>query len=148
MALLVEYKYEQTILKHASMQAQVYQASKNISIASKQDINTSERQRERNRKHERFILRFEHTCSTSPPSTLEGFPLKSIPPDHSVPQYLQGVHTRTLGLTSPLTCSRKNKHTQVRKLVEAAPLHRALTRTRNNANPQVRLLKYNERILW
>ena len=76
----------------------------------------------------------------------EGFPLKTIPPDHSVPQHLQGVHTRTLGLTSPLTCSRKNKHTQVHYLAEVAPLHRALIRTRNTANPQVRLLKYKDEV--
>jgi len=31
-----------------------------------------------------------------------------IPPDHLVPQHLQGVHTRTLGLSSPFTRSRKN----------------------------------------
>ena len=66
----------------------------------------------------------------------EGFPLESILPDHSVPQHLQGVHTRTPGLTSPLTCSRKNKHTQAHWLAEAAPLHRAPTRIRNNTNPQ------------
>jgi len=36
----------------------------------KQDINTSEREKESNRKHERFVLRIEHPCSTSPPSTL------------------------------------------------------------------------------
>ena len=30
----------------------------------------------------------------------EGFPLESIQQDHPVPQHLQRVHTRTLGLTS------------------------------------------------
>ena len=59
-----------------------------------------------------------------------------------MPQHLQEVPTRTLGLSSPFTRSRKNYTPQARKLAKAAPLHRALTRTRNNANPQVRLLKY------
>ena len=62
-----------------------------------QDINKeTKRERVSNRKHKGFVLRFEHTCSTSPPSTLEGFPLKSIPPDHSVPQHLQGEFTHEL----------------------------------------------------
>jgi len=46
----------------------------------------------------------------------EGFSLKMIPQDHSVPQHLQRVHTRTLGLTSPSPCSRKKntrKHTNL-----------------------------------
>ena len=59
------------------------------------------RDKESNRKHGRFVSRFEHTCSTSPPSHLKDFHYKPIPPDHLVPQHLQGVHTRTLGLTSP-----------------------------------------------
>ena len=51
-----------------------------------------------NRKHKGFVSRFEHTCSTSPPSTHEGFPLCLIPMDHSsVPQHLQA-----LGLASPV----------------------------------------------
>ena len=46
----------------------------------------------------RSVSSFEHTCSTSPPSTHEGFPLCLIPMDHSsVPQHLQ-----TLGLSSPV----------------------------------------------
>ena len=61
-----------------------------------QDI--KEIERVSNRKHKGFILKFEHTCSTSPPSTHEGFPLCSIPMDHSsVPQHLQ-----SLGLSSPV----------------------------------------------
>ena len=35
-------------------------------------------------------------------------PLKIISLDHSVPQHLQRVHTKTLELTSPLTYSHKN----------------------------------------
>ena len=76
-----------------------------------QDINKRQREREResNRKHKGFVSRFEHTCSTSLPSTHEGFSLKSIPPDHLVPQHLQA-----LGLPSPYT---RKPH----KLAEAAP---------------------------
>ena len=69
MALLVEYKCEQTI-KHITIKYKIYQAYKEISNVNMQDINTSERSRESNRKHGRIISRFEHPCSTSPPSTL------------------------------------------------------------------------------
>ena len=56
-----------------------------------------------NRKHKGFILRFEHTCSTSPPSTHEGFPLCLIPMDHSsVPQHLQALgHSSPVHTASP-----------------------------------------------
>ena len=78
------------------------------------DIKTQVCVREReisNRKHGRLFSRFEHTCSTSPPSNYEGFPLKSILQDHSMPQHLQQVHTRTLGLTSPsLVPARTTQH--------------------------------------
>ena len=58
-----------------------------------------ERERNGNRKYKGFVSRFEHPCSTSPPSTHEGFPLCKIPMDLSlVPQHLQ-----TLGLPSPYT---------------------------------------------
>jgi len=59
MTLLVEYKCEKTI-------PSIYQ----LSTKHARYINTSERERESKRKHERIILRFEHRCSTSPPSTL------------------------------------------------------------------------------
>ena len=36
----------------------------------------------------------------------------------------------------------QEQHTQAHELAEAAPLHRAPTGTRNNTNPEVRLLKY------
>jgi len=65
-----------------------------------QDIKETKRERDRvsNRKHKGFVSRFEHTCSTSPPSTHEGFPLCKIPMDlSSVPQHLQ-----SLGLPSPV----------------------------------------------
>ena len=45
MALLVEYKCEQTIPKHITIQHKIYQAHKDESNISMQDINTSERQR-------------------------------------------------------------------------------------------------------
>ena len=63
---------------------------------------------------------------------MKDFHYKPIPPDHSVPQHLQGEFTlELLGLSSPFTCSRKNTP-QAHKLAEATPLQRALTRTRNN----------------
>ena len=43
MALLVEYKCEQTIPKHITILARVYQASKDNGNVSMQDIKTSER---------------------------------------------------------------------------------------------------------
>ena len=53
---------------------------------------------------------------------LKDFHYKPIPSNHSVPQHLPGVPTRTLGLSSLFTCSRKNNTLQARKLAEAAPL--------------------------
>ena len=145
MSLLVQYKCEQTLTRIYSIEHKIYQAYKDIGNVSMQDINTSERDRERERAIANTGDLFRGSSTLALRLCLqhyEGFLLKTIPPDHSVPQHLQGVHTRTLGLTSPLTCSRKNKHTQAHQLAEAAPLHRAPTRTRNNKNPQVRLLKY------
>ena len=52
-----------------------------------QDISKGERERKGNRKHKGFVSRFEHTCSTSPPSTHEGFPLCKIPMDLSSVPY-------------------------------------------------------------
>jgi len=49
-----------------------------------------------NRKYGRILSRFEHPCSTSPPSTLWRIFTKIDPADHSVLQHLQRVHTRTL----------------------------------------------------
>ena len=43
MALLVEYKYEQTIPKHKTIEYKIYQAYKDKGNISMQDINTSER---------------------------------------------------------------------------------------------------------
>ena len=60
MTLLVEYKCEQKI----------YQAYKDESNVSMQDMYTQVRDRESNRKHGRIVSKFEHPFSTSLPSTL------------------------------------------------------------------------------
>ena len=61
-----------------------------------------DREREREQSQTRDIC-FEVRAHLlyNPAFTLERFSLKSIPPDHSVPQHLQGVPTRTLELSSP-----------------------------------------------
>ena len=43
MALLVEYKCEQTIPKHITIEYKIYQAYKDIGNVCMKDINTSER---------------------------------------------------------------------------------------------------------
>jgi len=61
---------KQTTQAHISIEAQEnIKHVKYTNNNSMQDINTSEREIS-NHKHERIILRFEHTCSTSPPLTL------------------------------------------------------------------------------
>jgi len=65
----------------------------------KQDINTRKRERS-NRKHERFVSRFEHPYSTSPPSTLWRISTKNNPIGSLGAAIPQRVHTRSLGLTS------------------------------------------------
>ena len=57
----------------------IYQACKDKTSNSMQDIKETKRERVSNHKHKKFVSRFEHTCSTSPPSTHEGFPLCTIP---------------------------------------------------------------------
>ena len=132
MVLLVEYKCEQTIPKHIK-----------IKVISISKILRQVRDRESNRKHERFVSRFEHLALRPCLQHYEGFSLKTIPPDYSVPQHLQGVHTRTLGLTSPLTCSRKNnirKHASLPRshLYTKLSLELETMRTRKSASS-----KYN-----
>ena len=74
-----------------------------------QDINTSERERERAIANTGELFRGSSTLALRPRlQHYEGFPLKSIPPDHSVPQHLQGVHIRTLGHTNSFILFRKN----------------------------------------
>jgi len=110
MALLVKYKCEQTIPSIYQLSTRNIKQVIDINNKHMQDINTSEREMS-NRKHGRFVSRFEHTCSTSPPSTLWRIFTITILQDHSVPQHLQWVHTRTLGLTSPsLIPSRTTQH--------------------------------------
>ena len=76
-----------------------------------QDIKISVREREiSNHKHGRIVLRFEHTCSTSPPSTLWKIFTITISKDHSIPQHLQRVHTRTLGPASPSLVPTRTTH--------------------------------------
>ena len=67
-----------------------------------------EKERERERERERAIANMRDLFRGSSTLTLrprlkhyENFSLESIPPDHSEPQRLQGVHTRTIRLTSP-----------------------------------------------
>ena len=95
LALLVEYECEQTIPKHITIKHNVYQARIDMNNKCMQDIKQV-RDRESNHKHGRFVSRFEHPCSTSPPSTLEGFPLK-IDPTGSLGAATptREVHTRT-----------------------------------------------------
>ena len=102
-----------------------------------------------NRKHRRFVSRFEHTCSTSLPSILWRIFTKNR--SHRITRCRNTYKEFTLELLwtlYSLSCFRKNKHTQAHKFTEAAPLHRVLTRTRNNVNSQVRLLKYKWWTLW
>ena len=98
MALLVEYKCDQTIPSIY----QLYQAFKDKDNVIMQDIIISERQRERAIANTGDLYRSSSTLALRPRlQHYEGFPLESIPPDHSVPQHLKGVPTRTLGLSSP-----------------------------------------------
>ena len=63
-----------------------------------------------NRKYGRIVSRFEHTCSTSPPSTLWRIFTITISQDHSVPQHLQWASSRTLGPASPSLVSARATH--------------------------------------
>ena len=75
-----------------------------------QDINTM-RDRERAIANMGDLFRGSSTLALRPClQHYEGFPLESIPPDHSVPQHLQGVHTETLGLTSPSLVPTRTTH--------------------------------------
>ena len=67
---------------------------------SMQDINTSELREMSNHKHGRIISSFEPLALRLCIHDNEGFPLKMILKDHSVPQHLQRDPSRTLGLTS------------------------------------------------
>ena len=81
MALLVEYKCKQTNLSIYQFEHKYIKQVMNMKNKSMQDI-TQVRDRESNRKHGRFVSRFEHPCSTFRLQHYEGFSLKTIPPDH------------------------------------------------------------------
>ena len=69
-----------------------------------------DRERERAITNMRDLFRGSSTLALRPYlQHYEGFSLKTIPPDHSVPQHLQGEFTlELLGLSTPFTRSRKN----------------------------------------
>ena len=69
MALLVKYKCEQTIPSIYQLSTRNIKQVIDINNKHMQDINTSEREMS-NRKHGRFVSRFEHTYSSSPPLIL------------------------------------------------------------------------------
>ena len=123
--------------KHISIKHTIYQACKDKHKRSMQDIN-KEIERESNHKHKGFVSRFEHPYSTSPPSTHEEFPLCLIPMDHSsVPQHLQALELPSpVHNASPTSSPRPHLKPRVH------------TRTLNNANTLVRLLKVQEKISW
>ena len=70
MTLLVEHKCEQAIPSIYQFKHKYIKQVMKMNNKSMQEINTSKRYRESNRKHGRIISRFEHPCSTSPTSTL------------------------------------------------------------------------------
>ena len=143
MTLSVEYKCEQT--NNSSIYVNLAQENikhiRNMNNKHMQDTKHKWERKISNRKYRRFVSSFEHTCSTSPPSTLEGFPLKSIPPDHSVPQHLQGVPTRTLGLSSPSLVPARTTHRKHASLPRPHLYKELSLELETIANTQVRLLK-------
>ena len=82
-----------------------------------QDIDKEiERERERvsNRKHKGFVSRFEHTCSTSPPSTHEDF-------HYARSQWISPQCRNTYKPSDSLVPYTRKPH----KLAEAAPQTRS-----------------------
>ena len=149
MALLVEYKCEQTIPKDITIQHKIYQAYKDESNISMQDIKTSERQREREQSQTREICFEVRAPLLYVPAfnTMKDFHYKPIPPDHSVPQHLQGVHTRILGLTSrSLVPSRTThrKHTSLSRPHIYTSSHQS-SKQREPASPPPQI---QNRTLW
>ena len=71
-----------------------------------------------NRKHERIILRFEPLALRPHLHHYEGFPLKSIPQDHSVSQHLQRALSRFLDPQVPHLFPQE-QYTRTRKLADA-----------------------------
>ena len=112
----------------------VYLAYKDEHNLSMQDIKT-ERESEQSQT-QGICFEVRAHLLYIPAFTLEGFPLESIPPDHSVPQHLQGEFTlELLGLSSPRT------HLKPTSSPRPHLKHQVHTRTRNTANTHVRLLK-------
>ena len=119
--------------------AQVYQAYKRQSNKHKQDINTSERQREQSQIWENCF----EVLYVPAFNTMKDFHYKTDPTGSLGAATLTSEFTLELLWTlQSLSCFRKNKPMQAHQLAEAAPLHQAPIRTRNNANSQIRLLKY------
>ena len=85
------------------MSTNIYQAYKDEGNISMQDIKQV-RDRERAIANTGDLFRGSSTLALRPRlQHYEGFPLESIPPDHSVPQHLQGEFTlELLGLSSPV----------------------------------------------
>ena len=120
MALLVEYKCEQTIpniytIKHKYIKHIKKWTIKTCKIYKHKCVCVREREMS-NHKHGRIISRFEHTCSTSPPSTLWRISI--------IIDLARSLGTSTLTTSSlknsltrkSLTCSHKNntrKHTSL-----------------------------------
>ena len=71
-----------------------------------------------NHKHGRIISRFEPLALHSRLHRNEGFSLKLIPQNHSMPQHLQ-VLSRILGPSSPSFVPTRTIHTRTHKFVEA-----------------------------
>ena len=78
MALLVEYKCDQTILSIYQFKNKIYQAYKYKGNVSMQDINTSEREREKEIANTKDLFRGSSTLALRPRlQHYEGFPLKT-----------------------------------------------------------------------
>ena len=96
------------------------------------------RDREGNHKHGRFVSRFEHTCFTSPPSTL--WRIFTIKRSHRITRCrntYKRVHTSTpLDSLVPLLFPQEQTHASTQAW------------TRNTANLEVRLLKVQWWKLW
>ena len=72
MALLVQYKCEQTIPAYINLNTSIYQAYKDEGNISMQDINTSEREQSQTRE---ICFEVRALLLYIPAFTLEGFPL-------------------------------------------------------------------------
>ena len=74
-----------------------------------QDIKTQVREREQAQTWENYFEIRAPLLYVPAFNTMKDFHYKTIPPDHLVPQHLQGEFTvELLGLSSPFTRSRKN----------------------------------------